>query len=393
MQRNDGLNFTTRGQVHMAEQIMPWFLMGHVSLCLEDIRRTHGLTRRPLFTFLTRVCSFVLSFIWKASKIETTEQIKYPEPEPNATYPNEKTTELAQKSSAGPPTQEQPQHPAPSSSDAHSSFPLQGATTATPAASGRPASPQITHKRNPGPYDLPLKPEGVNSMPRRVPEDDVSKGSTEDHAKLVAAAPHSSSEGEVGILEYEGMIWLERQLSALLTAQNERDQQITQLTAKLAVKSALLEQAEANAVKAAESAADTANRAGLELREHADQLLMQTSLVKQRDVELRYMQVRLDQQIVEHEKELENMRARLGSKESELEAIRLRLTDAEKDLIKSKAEADTLRAQTAATGSVNRDEHQVTRRLMEHVRAIKGEMASKLWNEKSTEDMECRNEE
>ena len=303
--------------------------------------------------------------------------MKSPDPEPNATYPNGKTTELARESSVGPPTQEQLQHPEPSLSDAHGSFPLQGAT---PAASGRPASPQITDTRNPGPNDLASKPKGVNSVPRRVPGDDVTEGSTEGHAKLVAAVPHSSSEGEVGILEYEGMMRFERQLSALLTAQNERDQQITQLTAKLAVKSALLEQAEANAVKAAE----TANRAGQELREHADQLLTQTSLVKQRDVELRYLQAR-------HEKELANMNAKLGSKESELEAIQLRLTDAEKDLIKSKAEADTLRAQTA-TGSVNRGEDKVTLGLMERVRALEGEMASKRWNEKSEDDMECCNE-
>jgi len=242
-------------------------------------------------------------------------------------------------------------------------------------------------------------------MPRRVPEDDVSEGSTEYHAKLVA--PHSSSEGEVTSLEYERIrvMQLERQLSASLTAQTERDQQITQLTAKLAVKSALLEQSEANAAEAAEAA----KRAGLELREHSDQLLIQTSQVKQSDIELKYMQARLgdmqakldrldelllsrDQQIGQHEKELANMRAKLGSKESELEAIRLRLTDAEKDSIKSKAEADTLRAQTA-TGSWNRDEDQVTRRLMERLRAIEDDVASKRWNEKRIEDMECRNED
>ena len=205
-------------------------------------------------------------------------------------------------------------------------------------------------------------------MPRRVLEDDVSEGPTEDYSKLVA--PHS------------------------FTAQNERDQQISELTAKLAVKSALLKLSEANAAEAAE----TAKRTGLELREHADQLLVQTSLVKQRDVELRYMQEKLDQQsqqIGQHEKdlkELSNVRAKLEAKESELEAIRSRLTDAEKDLIKSKAEADTLRAQTAATGSVNRDEDQVTRRLMERMRALEVEMTSKRWNEKTIEDMECRNE-
>ena len=69
----------------------------------------------------------------------------------------------------------------------------------------------------------------------------------------------------------------------------------------------------------------------------------------------------------------------------------------EKGLTKSRAEADALRAQTA-TGSVNRDEDQVIRRLMERMRAIEAEVASKrwndfdTWNEKSLQEMECRNE-
>jgi hypothetical protein len=218
-----------------------------------------------------------------------------------------------------------------------------------------------------------LELTGVNSKPRRVPEDDVSKGSTEYHGKF--AAPHSSSEGDVTRLE------LERQLSVLLAAQAERDQRIARLTA-------LLEQAEANA-------AEAAKRAGLELREHADRLLMQTSLVEQRDAELVDLQARLDESLLshdrQHEKEPADVRAKLEAKESELEAVRLRLTDAEKSLTKSKAEADILRAQTA-TGSVNRDEDQVTRRLMERMRAIEAEVASKRWNEKSIAEMECRNE-
>ena len=93
----------------------------------------------------------------------------------------------------------------------------------------------------------------------------------------------------------------------------------------------------------------------------------------------------------QYEKELTDALARLEAKESELEAVRLRLTDAEKGWTKSRAEADRLRAQTA-TGSANRDEDQVTRRLMERVRVIEAEMVSKRWNEKSIEDMECRNE-
>ena len=147
------------------------------------------------------------------------------------------------------------------------------------------------------------------------------------------------------------------------------------------------------------NAAEAAKRAGLELREHADPLV-QTSPVERREAELVDMQTKIDelvvfrdQQVGRYEKELANMRAKLEAKESELEAVRLRLTDAEMDLTKSKAEADELRAQNA-TGSANAsgDEHQVTRRLIERVRVIEAEMASKRWNEKSIEEMECRNE-
>ena len=238
---------------------------------------------------------------------------------------------------------------------------------------------QITHERNPGPDGRPLELTGVNSKPRRVPDDDVSQGPTEYDAKF--AAPHSSSEGEIARLELEG------QPPILVAAQTERDERIAQLTDELALNSALLEQAEANA-------AEAAKRAGL----HVGRLLVQTSLVEQRDAELVDMQARLDElllsrepQVGQYEKELTNMRAKLEAKESKLEAVRSRLTDTEKGWSKSKAEAHTLRAQTA-TGSVNRDEDQVTRRLMERMRALEDEVASKQWNEKSIEDMECRNE-
>jgi chromosome segregation ATPase len=124
---------------------------------------------------------------------------------------------------------------------------------------------------------------------------------------------------------------------------------------------------------------------------------MQTSLVKQRDAELADMQARLDelvvsrdQQVGQYEKELGNVRAKLEANESELEAIRLRLTDADNGLTKSKAEADTLRAQNA-TDSVNRDEDQVTR-LLERMQALEVEVASKRRSEKSIGEMECHNE-
>ena len=77
-----------------------------------------------------------------------------------------------------------------------------------------------------------------------------------------------------------------------------------------------------------------------------------------------------------------------------METVRLRLTDAEESLTKSKAEADIIRAQTAA-GSVKRDEDQDGRGLLEYMRSleIQVERASRGWSEKSIEDMPCNNED
>jgi hypothetical protein len=105
------------------------------------------------------------------------------------------------------------------------------------------------------------------------------------------SSQHLSSEGEVIRSE------LERQLSVLLAAQSEQDQHIALVTS-------LLDQVEVNAEEAVK-------RVGLELHKHADQLLTQTSLVKQRDAELLDMQARLDELILscdqQHEKELANV--------------------------------------------------------------------------------------
>jgi hypothetical protein len=178
---------------------------------------------------------------------------------------------------------------------------------------------------------------------------------------------------------------LERQLSVLLA---ERDQRIARLTDELALKSALLEQAEANAV-------EKAKRAWLELREHADRLLAQTSLVKQRDAELVDMQTRLrntetkldelllsgDQQIRRrYGAELANLRAELEAKKSELEAVRLRLTYAEDGWAKSEAKADKSHTVTAAS-LVDLNEDRDMCELKEDMQ----ELASPQCNERNTE--------
>jgi hypothetical protein len=63
----------------------------------------------------------------------------YPKPDPNAVKPDEKITQLLRKSSAGPPTLEQPPRPSSASSN---------------------------------PKGLPLPPTGANGEPRHVPEED-----------------------------------------------------------------------------------------------------------------------------------------------------------------------------------------------------------------------------
>ena len=199
---------------------------------------------------------------------------------------------------------------------------------------------------------------------------------------------------------------LERQLSAMLATQTERDQRLAQLTEELALKSALLEAAEAT------------KGAGLEPRELADRLLAQTSLVERKDAELVKMQTMLDESVLsrdqhvraleqaqralqkatsraadadEYEIGLAKVGAELEARKSELEANRLRLTDAEIGWAKSKTEADTLRALNT-TSLASTDEDRIARRLLDRMRTMEAEMASLRWSEKNFEAMETRNE-
>ena len=199
---------------------------------------------------------------------------------------------------------------------------------------------------------------------------------------------------------------LEQQLSAMLATQTERDQRLAQLTEELALKSALLEAAEAT------------KGTGLEPRELADRLLAQTSLVERKDAELVKMQTKLDalDELVlsrdrhvraleqalqkatsraadadEYAIELAKVRAESEARKSELEAIRLRLTDAEIGWAKCKTEADKLRALNT-TSLTRTDEDRIARRLLDRMRTMEAEMASLRWSEKNFEAMETRNE-
>jgi hypothetical protein len=294
------------------------------------------------------------------------------------------------KSPGSPPTRGLPPQPSPASHALaeHDASPFQ---KATPEELDHTASQQITREQNPSLNGLSSRPTGASGRPRRVPEEgDDGEGSTEHQANLVV--PDAPPLKEIARLEDGRLIELERQLSETLVAQTERDRCIAQLTDELALKIALLEQA-----------AEEKKRAGLELRELQakldESLLSRNDLLEQAQSSLQKATFRAaetneprpSQPAGEHETEFAEVRAELEGKKSELEAVRIQLTNAEDGWAKSKAEADTLRAQAAA-GLVNADVDRVMHRLMERMRAMEGELESRRWNEKSIEEMECRNE-
>jgi hypothetical protein len=334
---------------------------------------------------------FVISF-GQHSKFET-ELLIYPKPDSDTVKHSEKTTRLAQKVSAGRPSQGQPQHQISSSSDAGAArgafVRFQKSTSEDTEDMRRPASLRNTRERNPSLDGLPSQSTGVDDKPRRVPqEDDDSESSTEHLANHVA--PETSSEEEDFWLEHERLIELERQLSAMRAAQSERDRRITLLTDQLIQKNALLEQAEANAAEARKRAI---------LERHELQVKLDGFLVS-RDQALEQAQSTLQKATIraaeakeQSRRELAEVYAKLEARESELAAVRSRVTDAEDGWAKSKAETGTSRVGTqAVAGVVNMDVDRVMWRLMERVRVVEAEMASLRGNEKSIEAMQCRNE-
>ena len=287
------------------------------------------------------------------------------------------------KSSAGHPTRGQPHQPPPLSSHAHGASPSQKAITE------ELDHPTSQSEQNPILNGLSSRPTGASDRPRRDPkEDDDGEGSTGDHAKLVA--PDAPSAKEIARLEDGRLIELERQLSGTLVAKTERDRRIVQLTDELALKNALLEQAEANAV-------EENKRAGLELRELQAKLdkslLSRDHTLEQTQDSSQKATPRAAEVNERSQRELAEVYAKLEASESELAAVRLRLADAEDGWAKSKVEADTLRAgtQTAAgLVNVNMDVDQVIRGLIERVRSVEIENESLRGNEKG--EMEWRNE-
>lgn len=274
-------------------------------------------------------------------------------------------------------------------------------------------------------------------------------------AKLTAYEARTHS--DVGRVERERIAELERHLATLTSEQTATRRKVDELNDSLSLQTTLLEQAETRAADA-NKRADTLEefrdrnvRAYSELqtsyivmeaavRDHADRLLSQTSLLEQKDAEskqissqvqelslLRDQHIRaLDQartalqtqtsrseevdtanqraraQVSQLEVELAELRGELEARTSEVESLRIRLAEVENLWAKSREEADAFRALT--TGSLGElldshrdlrvDEDRHTRAHAEKVEAMEMEAVSlrKLLKETAQRLEEAHNE-
>jgi hypothetical protein len=179
--------------------------------------------------------------------------------------------------------------------------------------------------KDPGPDPNTVSPSerAISEEMDRAASLQTLEGSTEYHVMFSAI---NASEIEVAGLEHEHITELQQLLSKTLAVQTEQDRRLAQLTEELALKSALLEQAETNA-------AETRRSAELERRENTERLLVQTSLVKQKDAELGRLQAKYETDVAE-------VRAEPEAKKLKLEVVYSRPMDAENSWTKSRAEAE-----------------------------------------------------
>ncbi|KAH7885957.1 hypothetical protein F5I97DRAFT_1808782 [Phlebopus sp. FC_14] len=252
-------------------------------------------------------------------------------------------------------------------------------------------------------------------------------------------AYEASAPGDAARAERERVAELERHLATLLSEQTSMRRKVDELSDSLSLQTTLLEQAEARTVDAnkradalEESHAQNVRSHGelqdrhaaveVALRDHADRLLSQTSMLEQRTAEHTQVmqQVReltqqrdqhiraLDQartalqatssraeevdvahqrardQISQLESDIAELKGDLEMRTSEVESLRIRLADVENSWAKSREEADAFRALT--TGSLGElldshrdlkaDEDRYTRGHAEKVEAMEMEITS-----------------
>nr|GAT47851.1 cell polarity protein [Mycena chlorophos] len=256
-------------------------------------------------------------------------------------------------------------------------------------------------------------------------------------AKL--AAIENGNDAELTRLERERISDLERRLTGLMTEHWEQERKMSELSDSLALQTTLYEQAEARAADSstrAEMAEEAHERTlqrhdsiqerhrnlEVQLRDHADRLLAQTSAYQQKEVDEMSLRAQVDElltsrdqhlraleqaraaltatssraeevdaqhsrareQIGTLEADLIDLRAELEARNAEADTLRSRLTEAENSWSKSREEADAFRALT--TGGLGElldshrdlksDEERLSRGHAEKTQAMEAESAS-----------------
>ncbi|KZT75075.1 hypothetical protein DAEQUDRAFT_659712 [Daedalea quercina L-15889] len=253
------------------------------------------------------------------------------------------------------------------------------------------------------------------------------------------AALESGSVTDVARAERDRAAELERQLASVLAERAERERKLKELGDSLALQITIAEQAEAradDALKRADRLSQSHDRnseaysalqekhanAEVMLREHADRLLTQNSIIEQREAdhlkaetqlkelmfsheqhiraleqakmameaasaraaEVDHQHIRAREQAASLEADLADLRGELETRTTEVENARVRILELENSWAKSREEADALRAVT--TGSLGElldshrdlrsDEDRLTRGHAEKVEALQHEIAS-----------------
>lgn len=282
----------------------------------------------------------------------------------------------------------------------------------------------------------------ARNVSERLAEADRIKSSAVQEAayyRAKLAALEANSDGDIVRMERERISELERQLSVVTNERNGQSRKLAELSDSLALQTTLLEQSEARAAdasKRADSVEESHERTlrhhaelqdrhasvEVKLRDHANRLLSQTSLMEQREAEYLNIQSQLDdltqsreqhvraldqarialqaassraqevdgqhqrarETIGQLEADLAELRGELEARTSEAGSARVRLAEVENSWAKSREEADAFRALT--TGGLGElldshrelktDEDRVARGHAEKVQVIEMETAS-----------------
>jgi chromosome segregation ATPase len=339
-----------------------------------------------LFTYLTRVRTSLLSFIWTVFNFET-ELLIYP----GTVKRSGETRQSAQKLSASYPAQGQPQHGILSSSDVGAGKEIARLEGGRLVELERQLSETLVAKTERDQRIAQLTDELARKSVLLEQAAEEKKRAGLELRELQAKLDESLLSRDHALEQVQSAL---HKASCAAEANEQSQRELAEVHAKLEAGESELAAFRLRLADTENSSAKSKAEADTGLRELQAKL---DKSLQSRDHAVEQVQNALQKASCaaeaneQSQRELAEVHSKLEARESELAAFRLRLADTENGCAKGKAEANTYRNQ-GATDLVNTDEVRVVHRLMERVQAMEAEMASLRGNEKSFEMMECRNE-